>query len=248
MILFRIVVPTYNAEKWVGKTIQSIKEQDYPNFKCTIINDISTDQTLDVINAEIAGDNRFDTITNTKKGYPLGSIFNGIQHQQDIQDEDVIITLDGDDWFANERVLSTLADIYEKTGCLMTYGSYQDYPSGERGRACRQIAQEVIDNNSFREAPWVTSHLRTFKYILWRNIKLTDLRDEQGEIYKMAGDLAMMFPMLEMAAERSQFVEDILVIYNRSNPLNADKVNANLQLSNEQKVRTSPKYLRLDFA
>ncbi|HEY9838671.1 MAG TPA: hypothetical protein V6D27_17445, partial [Vampirovibrionales bacterium] len=96
------------------------------------------------------------------------------------------------------------------------------------------------------EAPWMTSHLRTFKYLLWRNIKLEDLQDENGNFYRMAGDLATMFPMLEMAAERSRFIPETLLIYNRSNPLNADKIDGNLQLAIDQKIRSSQKYQRLE--
>ena len=55
-----------------------------------------------------------------------------------------------------------------------------------------------------------------------------------------------MFPMLEMAEERSFFIEHILYVYNRTNPLNEDKVNHHLQLSIDAEVRKKPIYPRLE--
>ena len=92
----------------------------------------------------------------------------------------------------------------------------------------------------------MTSHLRTFKYKLWKNVRREDVLDSSGKIYAMAGDMPVMYPMLEMAEERSHFIEDILYIYNRTNPLNEDKINHRLQLEIEWKVRNKPVYPRLE--
>ena len=92
----------------------------------------------------------------------------------------------------------------------------------------------------------MTSHLRTFKYILWRHVKEQDFLNSEGKVYSMAGDLPVMFPMLEMAEERSRFIEEIIHVYNRNNPLNEDKVNHPLQLSIEAEVRNKPRYPRLE--
>ena len=38
---FKIVVPSYNNEKWIATNIESIKEQNYANFEVLYINDKS---------------------------------------------------------------------------------------------------------------------------------------------------------------------------------------------------------------
>ena len=58
----------------------------------------------------------------------------------------------------------------------------------------------------------------------------------------MAGDLPVMFPMLEMSGDRSHYIDKILHIYNRTNPSNEDKVNHQLQLAIEREVRLKKKY------
>jgi len=51
-----IVIPTYNGEKYIKKTIQSCIDQTYPNISVIIIDDNSTDNTLNELkyfNSEI---------------------------------------------------------------------------------------------------------------------------------------------------------------------------------------------------
>jgi glycosyltransferase involved in cell wall biosynthesis len=245
MTHFKIIVPFYNVEKWVLYNIRSVKMQQYKNFQCILVNDHSTDNTTDIIKKEIENDDKFSLYTNIKKTGALGSINYGID-KSDPNDEDIIIILDGDDWFANPEVLTYLKDVYEKEKCWITYGSYMEYPSGIRGKFSRQLPQEIIDKQLYRETEWMTSHLRTFKFKLWRRIKKEDMQNKEGNFYPMAADLPTVIPMLEMAGNRSHYIDKILHIYNRTNPSNEDKVNHQLQLSIEMEIRNKQKYKLLE--
>ena len=44
-----IIVPVYNAEKYIGNTIKSVLEQSYTNWELMLIDDGSTDHTSDII-------------------------------------------------------------------------------------------------------------------------------------------------------------------------------------------------------
>ena len=244
MTFFNIVVPFYNVDKWIGTCIKSIKAQEYKDFRVVLINDCSTDNTISTINDIISKDDRFELIHTEKNGGALNSTCLGISHLSP-KDEDVVIVLDGDDWFSRKDVLQILDKAYKDTECLMTYGSYIEWPKKERGKFSKQLPDNVIKHKLFRQSQWMTSHLRTFKFKLWNKINRKDITDENGDVYRMAGDLPVIFPMLEMAEERSHFIEDILHVYNRSNPLNEDKINHELQLSIEAEVRRKPIYPRM---
>jgi glycosyltransferase involved in cell wall biosynthesis len=43
------LIPCYNAEKWVGEAIQSALDQTYPNTEVIVVDDASTDGSLEVI-------------------------------------------------------------------------------------------------------------------------------------------------------------------------------------------------------
>ena len=105
---------------------------------------------------------------------------------------------------------------------------------------------EIIDNNSFRKDRWRASHLRTFKHSLWNKLDMQDLKDSGGEYYQTAYDQALMLPLLEMSSERSEYIDKIMHVYNRSNPLNVDKVKQKLQYSTALEIRNKKPYKRID--
>ena len=205
---FKIIIPFYNVEKWIGLTVKSVKAQKYTNFQCIVVNDISTDNSLEVVKNVIDGDSRFVLIDNKEKAYALKNIYDAIEYSSP-SPEDIIITLDGDDWLASADVLSYLSDFYDKKRCWLTYGSYAEYPSGIKGKFARQIPEDIIRMSSYRTSQWMTSHLRTFKYHLWNNIDVKDMKDESGKFYQMTWDLSFMFPMLEMSGNKHKYIDEI---------------------------------------
>ncbi|QIC77320.1 glycosyltransferase family 2 protein [Acinetobacter indicus] len=48
--MFSIVIPVYNKEYSIGRTLESISEQSFKRFELVLVNDGSTDQSLKVIN------------------------------------------------------------------------------------------------------------------------------------------------------------------------------------------------------
>ena len=48
-ILFSVMLPTYNRESFIVKTIQSVLSQTYLNFELIIVDDGSTDNTEPVV-------------------------------------------------------------------------------------------------------------------------------------------------------------------------------------------------------
>ena len=238
---FKIIIPLYNVEKWIKICLRSVKLQSYRNFQCIIIDDISTDNSVEIIRKEIEGDRRFKLVVNKEKAYALKNIYDGIESSKP-KPEDIIVTLDGDDWLASKDVLKILNEVYSKESCWITYGSYAEYPSKTRGKFARKIPQEVVNGATYRSHEWCSSHLRTFKYHLWKQIRKEDLLDSEGKFYKMTWDLAFMFPMLEMSGNRSFYIRDILYIYNLGNPLNDHKIDNTYQRKLEMEIRNKPKY------
>ena len=240
-VFFNIIVPFYNASEWISNCIDSLKRQHYNNFRCFLIDDISTDNSVEVINSKIKNDKRFTLIQNKNKKYALRNIAETIQGFCK-DPEEVNILLDGDDWLSSKNVLSYLSNTYTEERCLMTYGSYVYYPTGRRGVEPSEYPEHVIENNSFRQDAWRASHLRTFKTKLWSHLNLQDLKDSKGKYYTTAYDQALLLPLLEICGDKSRFIEKILHVYNRANPLNVDKVKQRLQYETSLEVRNKKIY------
>ena len=244
-IRFNVVVPLYNAESWISRNLKTLRAQKYDNFRVVVVNDASTDNSKQIVEKEIKDFENFYLINKEENGGALNSLFSGINFL-DTKDDDVIVVLDGDDWFARPDVLEILNKVYSENDCLMTYGSYIEYPSGVRGKFSKMVPGSIVNNKLYRRSEWMTSHLRTFKHKLWKRVKKEDVLDSEGNIYRMAGDMPVMFPMLEMAGQRALYIEKILHVYNRANPLNEDKVNHDRQLAIESEVRKKPVYMRFE--
>ena len=46
--LISVIIPAYNVDRWIGKCIESVINQTYRNLEIVIVNDGSTDKTLEI--------------------------------------------------------------------------------------------------------------------------------------------------------------------------------------------------------
>lgn len=60
----------------------------------------------------------------------------------------------------------------------------------------RPYNPSIIERNDFRKAGFVISHLRAFYTKLFILIREEDLKDEQGNWFRAANDVAMYMPIL----------------------------------------------------
>ena len=83
--LLSIVIPTFNIEQYIVKNIESfkqVKENYYSLFELIIVNDGSTDSTLEVIE-QLSSENQLPLRVITKENGGHGSTINvGIQEAQ----------------------------------------------------------------------------------------------------------------------------------------------------------------------
>lgn len=63
-----IVIPVYNAEKYIGKCIQSIQKQTYLHWNLILVDDGSTDHSVSICDAFAQKDNRITVIHQENRG------------------------------------------------------------------------------------------------------------------------------------------------------------------------------------
>ena len=185
-----ILTTTYNCESFIEKSLMTIMTQRFKDFKCYITDDMSTDNTVDIIKKTISGDERFILIENKVKMYQPGN-YDHVIRGLDISDNEVCVEIDGDDWLPNSNVLSFIDEVYKDENVWMTSGSFK-YHDGRPGFA--NPPKKFVD---IRKQTFTLSHMRTWKSWLWKKIKEEDLKDDNGNYWNVAGDLSFMFPMLE---------------------------------------------------
>ena len=56
-----------------------------------------------------------------------------------------------------------------------------------------------------------------------------------------------MFPMLEMAGNRQEFIKDLLYVYNDENPISDHKIRRKEQILAAKEIRGKKRYARVNF-
>jgi glycosyltransferase involved in cell wall biosynthesis len=240
---FVIIVPSYNNAKYCARNIESILMQDYPFYRVIYFDDASEDATFDIVKnlVEASGHKeKFELIQNKKNMGAVSNIYRGCHA---CRNEEIVVILDGDDRLATDFVLSSLNAYYNNPDIWLTYGQCVEYPSSTLGPSVPIAIQDLI-NPKIRKMTWRTSHLRTFYAGLYKKIKMEDLQ-YNGAFLDASGDLAIMFPMIEMAREHAVFTPDIFCIYNNENPLSDQKVKREKQLLYDRYIRNKPIYNKL---
>jgi glycosyltransferase involved in cell wall biosynthesis len=237
-----VIIPSYNNATWYTKNLDSVINQEYENYRIIYIDDNSSDGTVSKVAQYIKDKGcaaRCTLIANKSNAGAMANIYNAVHTCA--HDDEIVITLDGDDWLAHNGVFEVINKAYADPQVWMTYGNYTHWPQQSFGSTCGELPQVVIDQHAYRRYPWKTSHLRTFYAWLFKKIKKEDLCDTAG-FYRVTWDQAFMFPMLEMAAGRWHYIPDILYVYNVQNPLNDFKVRLRQQLAAEREIRSKTPY------
>lgn len=105
--LVSIIMPAYNAEKYIAEAIESVLKQDYPNFELVIINDGSNDNTEKIINSY--DDKRIKYYKQENKGV-------GFARNQGLKNMagDFFCFLDADDYYPINSISSRIT-IFENS-------------------------------------------------------------------------------------------------------------------------------------
>lgn len=243
---FVVIIPSYNNKDWYQRNLDSVFMQKYNNFRVIYVDDCSNDGTGNLVENYIKEKGRENKVTLIKNkerfGCPLANFYYTIHT---CKPDDIIINLDGDDFLENENVISYLNTVYQDPNVWFTYGQFKWYPT-ELDWKCSQVPDHIINNNTFRDVGCAVSHLRSFYAALFQKINKNDLFYE-GKFYPMAGDTAMIYPLLEMAGKHSKFLSEVLYVYNNANPLNEHKLNRELQTKCSTHVVNKKKYQPLDY-
>ena len=144
-----IIVPNCNNDhgNYKGKTflrncIDSILGQTYKDFELVIVDDMSTDTSVETIKSY--NDKRMHLIQNKRKRYNGGSRNVGIEYALENLDFDYFCFLDSDDWWKDEKVLELInsrmynhemmligMELIDQNGVFMTkfheYKTYEDF-------------------------------------------------------------------------------------------------------------------------
>ncbi|NFO13455.1 glycosyltransferase family 2 protein [Clostridium botulinum] len=127
MCCISIIITCYNIEAYIEKCINSIKNQTYKNLQIIIVDDGSTDNTLNKINKVAELDNRITIISKQNNGVQSARI-DGLQESRG----KYILFVDGDDWLEKNAVEILYKKAKENDAQIVYYNYYYANSNGKK--------------------------------------------------------------------------------------------------------------------
>lgn len=120
--LVSVIMPVYNAEKYVSEAIESVRNQSYENWELIIVDDGSTDRSPEIIDRYAQKDVRIQSFHNKNEGVSAARNF----ALSKISGE-LVTFIDSDDVYHPDR-LYRMVQIFEKyPNCDIVFSSYTEF-------------------------------------------------------------------------------------------------------------------------
>ncbi len=201
------IIPMFNAAPHVGELVKSLQDQKNTNWEAVIIDDMSEDDTIFMVNHAVGNDERFKFIVNKEKKYALKNVVeNSINAAK--EKNCIIAILDGDDALCNEDTVDLILSAYkdDDVGTVWTAHKWDINNMN--------ISKDLPDNirvNPY-EYPWVSSHLKTFRSNLILEINKENFKDIDGNWFKRGYDQALYLPLMYLSIKRV-FIPEVCYLY-----------------------------------
>jgi glycosyltransferase involved in cell wall biosynthesis len=221
---FVFIVPFRNVKSFILQCYTSLLTQNNSNWIAIFCDDASEDGTIELL----PSDCRFIIRKNTNRITALPNIHNAII-ESGLEEEDIICILDGDDYLIRNDAIDIIDNLYQDN-TLLTYGQYV-WLNGYSGH-CQVYTEDTF--KILRKSGYLASHLRTFRYKLYKEIIVQDpnldcYKDNNNNFYKSCYDVAIMTPLMEIAGLNNIKFNPIPVYYYRTHPQNDHIVDGQLQ-------------------
>lgn len=168
-----IITVSYNSEKTIKDTIESVLNQTYKNFEYLIIDGKSTDNTLDIIKSY--KDPRIKLLSEIDNG-----LYDAMNKGIKLASGDIIGTINSDDILYDNNVLQTVIDNYDdNTDILHANVKYYD-------SSLSKVIRDYIPGDNYKDY-WCGAHPSMYiRKEVFNNIGIYNTN------YKIAADYDFM--------------------------------------------------------
>jgi len=123
--LISVVMPVYNAERYLRLAVGSILDQTLGDFELIAVDDGSKDNSREILDGFAQTDRRVRVISRPNTGI-VGALNDGLAAAQG----EFIARMDGDDWVTPNRFEAQVAFLRRNPACVCV-GSYFNYMDAE---------------------------------------------------------------------------------------------------------------------
>lgn len=154
---FTIIIPVYNAEYTIRRTLESVLNQTFRKIEIIIVNDCSTDNSLEILNHYEKNDTRIRIINNKRNSGCLYNRILGINTAKGLY----TLFLDSDDWLEKDACNLLYNELNKSNIDLFEYGYFRE-PSKEKSIINDTFSIKSILENKCRFTLWNKAYKTTF--------------------------------------------------------------------------------------
>lgn len=202
--LVSIIVPVYNVENYLPRCLDSIKEQMYRNFEVILVNDGSSDHSLDILNEYAKKDRRFRVLNQENNGVSTARNL-GLSNSVG----DYICFIDADD-YVSPLYIDTLVEtslLYKSDISICDYcseGSFEEAKKDIRTYSREEAIKAWIQYNDMNGCIWG----KLFKHNIVKGI-LFDIN------YRLGEDQIFLLESFKRASKFVRINAKLYFYYNR---------------------------------
>lgn len=202
--MISVVVPIYNAEKYLRQSIESVLKQSYKEFELVLVNDGSTDKSLDICWMFQKNDKRIKVINQSNQGLSAARNI-GIENS----DGEYLFFLDADD-LIDKFALETMYSLVQKSGDCIVVSNYSKF-KGEEICFDKRQNYSVIEytHKSYMKEIYL---LKKNTYACFTLIPRTVMADVRFPCGKYFEDMATMYKVF-LNAKKIIYVDKVLAWY-----------------------------------
>lgn len=194
------MTPAFNCQDDIKKTLFSMLAQSYDNWRAVFIDDVSDDNTGDIIrdlSTALGMGSRVEVVRREEK---FGETRNTLTELERIEDDEVVCRLDGGDWLTENDTLTFLDQIYRQYDPGVLWTKHRWAYTGQN----ISDSLNLSEGQTVYQHPWVSSHLKTFRANRLKRVPKRNFFDENGEWIMIACDQTVFLPMMHMCLERRE--------------------------------------------
>ena len=219
-----LIIPVYNVEKYLERTLKSVENQTFKNFEVVIVNDGSTDRSMEIIEKFMNRNSNFVLVDQENAG--VGAARNaGIKISRGMY----IAFLDSDD-FLEPEYLEKLYFTAIKTGSDIVCCNFYFYYESTRLKICCPINSIPGVYSGEKALKKITSCIGTFSFLWNKLFKRSLFTNHKIEFYNMYFEDSAASPELFFYANTVTFIPNVLYNYvmretSILHTMNAKKIN-----------------------
>lgn len=196
-----IITVTYNSAATIGDTIESVLKQSYPDLEYIVIDGVSKDHTMEIVNSYLPKfKGRMKCISEPDKG-----IYDAMNKGLNLATGDIIGILNSDDLYTDNKVIEKIISLFEMTSVDCVYADLYYVNKENTNQIVRHWVTNEYIPGAFKKG-WHPAHPTLFvRKEIYRKYGLFNLD------FSLAADFELMLRLFERYNITSAYLPEPIV-------------------------------------